>query len=68
MNTPSYGLLPGDFVPITWFSTIPLLLPDDVVQCLYHVIMVGACLWHKMNDDYYLAITYEIHKTHATYY
>ena len=42
MNTASYGLLPGDFVPITWFCTIPVLLPDDVVQCLYHVIMVGV--------------------------
>ena len=50
------------------FAQYLLLLPDDAVQCLYHVIMVGACLWHKMNDDYYLAIRYEIHKTHATYY
>ena len=68
LNTASYGL-PGDFVPITGFSTLPLLLPDDVVRYIYHVIMVGTMsMIHKMHDDYYWASIYEIHKTHATHY
>ena len=61
--------LPGEFIPITWFSTLPLLSPDDVVRYIYHVIRVGTMFMiHKMHDDYYWASIYEIHKTHATHY
>ena len=45
MNTTSYGLLPGDFIPITWISTLPLLLPYDVVRYIYHVIIVCTTMF-----------------------
>ena len=32
-------LIPGDFVPITWFCTLPLLLPDDVSRYIWHVMV-----------------------------
>ena len=39
-------LIPGDRVPITWFYTLPLLIPDDVVRCLSHIMMFSTWLWY----------------------
>ena len=41
--------MPGDCVPITWFYTLPLMLPDDVVQCTLHIMMFNTWLWHTEN-------------------
>ena len=42
-------LIPGDFVPIIWFCTLPLLLPDDVLQYTCHVMVDSVHDFYTQN-------------------
>ena len=45
-------LIPGDCVPITWFYTLPLMLPDNVVRCTLHNMMFITWPWHTKMYNY----------------
>ena len=58
MHTACSRLIPGDWLPITLFCIVPLLIPDDVVRRIQHVMTFSAQLLYTKCMITFMGLAY----------